>query len=118
MSSHLYTSLGLIEVYILFVHYMMEDYPITGVELTPEMYMIKLKDLNPETSWSDVLEHADIIQRKYNICAGGNDVIKNRSEQRAQNIKLLLLSKCVTMKEIFEMDLQKKMEYINAPKRW
>ena len=94
----------------------MKDYPITGVELTPEMYMIKLKDLNPETSWSDVLEHADIIQRKYNICAGGNDVIKNRSEQRAQNIKLL--SKYVTMQEIFEMDLQKKMEYINAPKRW
>lgn len=116
MSSHLYTSLGLIEVYILFVHYMMKDYPITGVELTPEMYMIKLKDLNPETSWSKILSYATNIQEKYNICTGGNDVIKNRSEQRAQNIKLL--SKYVTMQEIFEMDLQKKMEYINAPKRW
>ena len=115
MSSHLYTSLGLIEVYILFVHYVMKDYPITGVELTPEMYMIKLKDLNPKTSWSDVLDHADMIQQQYNICAGGKEVIKNRSEQRAQNIQLL--SKCVTMQAIFEMDLQKKMEYINAPKR-
>ena len=95
---------------------MMKDYPITGGKLTPEMYMIKLKDLNPETSWSDVLDYADMIQRKYNICTGGKWVIKNRSEQRAKNIKLL--SKYVTMPEIFEMDLQKKMEYINAPKRW
>lgn len=95
---------------------MITDYPITGGKLTPEMYMVKLKDLNPAISWSDVLHHADMIQRNYNICTGGNEVIKNSSEQRARNIKRL--EAYLTKEEILEMDLQKKMEYINAPKRW